>query len=186
MHVIDSHTWPLWPSPQAGDRYVALVALSDTHHVVITSDRDGSAISPLTSPEYAALRFWWAIPTDARRKRPAPAVPSLRSYSGMPERDEVEFMGMAITISAVPERIAGFVGSHNDVDREELVKWRLRVGIRPCRRGMVSQRDKGHTTFEPVTIPGRWDDEAEALNAIPRAIEHLAYYAGDASAPEPV
>lgn len=185
MHIIDSHTWPLWPSPQAGNRYAALVALSDAHHVVITSDRDGSTISPLTSPEYAALRFWWAIPTDARRQRPAPPVPSLRSYSGMPEYAEVEFMGMALAIGAVSEREAGFKGNHNDVSRDEVIRWRLRVSIRPCRRGMVSPRDKGHTTFEPVTIPGRWDTEAEALNAIPHAIANLAYYAGDASAPEP-
>jgi hypothetical protein len=184
MHVIDSHTWSLFP-PQAGHRHVALVALSDAHHVVITSDRDGSTISPMTTPEYAAMRFWWAIPTDARRTRPAPTVPSLRSYSGMPERDEVEFMGMAITVAAVPERVAGFVGSHNDIGREEVTRWRLRANIRPCRRGMVSPRDKGHTAFEPVTIPGRWDTEAAALDAIPSAIAHLAYYAGDASAPEP-
>jgi hypothetical protein len=51
---------------------------------------------------------------------------------------------------------------------------------------MVSPRDKGFTAFEPVTIPGRWATEEEAIAAIPAAIAHIAHYAGDPSAPEPV
>ena len=185
MQILDSHTWPLFP-PQAGNRYVALVALSDALHVVITSDRDGSTISPMVTPEWGLIRFWWAIPTEARRRRPMPPVPSLRSYSGMPTADEVEFMGMAITVTPAPERVAGFVGNQNDIGREEVTRWRLRAITRPCRRSMVSPRDKGFTAFEPVTIPGRWATEEEAIAAIPAIIEHLAYYAGDPSAPEPV
>jgi hypothetical protein len=162
------------------------VALSDELHVVITSDRDGSTISPMVTPEWGLIRFWWAIPTEARRRRPMPPVPSLRSYTGMPTAEEVEFMGMAITITPASVRVSEWAGNLNDVGREGSVTWRLRAITRPCRRSMVSPRDKGFTAFEPVTIPGRWNTEEEAIAAIPAAIEHLAYYAGDPSAPEPV
>ena len=185
MHILDSHTWPLFP-PQAGSRYVALVALSDAYSVVITSDRDGSTISPMVTPEWGLIRFWWAIPTEARRRRPMPPVPSLRSYTGMPTADEVEFMGMAITITPASVRVSEWAGNINDVGREGSVTWRLRAITRPCRRSMVSPRDKGFTAFEPVTIPGRWNTEEEAIAAIPAVIANLAFYAGDPSAPEPV
>jgi hypothetical protein len=104
----------------------------------------------------------------------------------MPTADEIEFAGMAITITPAPERVAGFIGNHNDVGREEVTRWRLRAHVRPCRRSMVSPRDKGFTAFEPVAIPGRWNTEEDAIAAIPAALANLAHYAGDASAPEPV
>ena len=185
MNIIDCHTWPLFP-PQAGNRYVALVALSDALHVVITSDRDGSTCTPLCTPEWALIRFWWSIPTEARRLRPLPPVPSLRSYSGMPTPAETEFMGMAVTVTPAMVRVAEWAGNINDVGREGSVTWRLRVGIRPCRRSMVPRPGDSPTIFEPVTIERRWATEEEAIAAIPAVIEHLAHYAGDPSAPEPV
>jgi hypothetical protein len=104
----------------------------------------------------------------------------------MPTADEVEFMGMAITITPASVRVSEWIGSQNDVGREGSVTWRLRIGIRPCRRSMVPRPGDSPTIFEPVTIERRWATEEEAIAAIPAAIAHIAHYAGDPSAPEPV